>query len=112
MKTHTIIGLWASALLLAPPAARAAAAAENWTQACASCHGADGAGQTKMGRKLGAKDLRDAAYQKTFNDDQLFGNLKAGETWPDGKVKMKPFADKLSDAEIKALVGYVRSLAK
>jgi mono/diheme cytochrome c family protein len=29
-----------------------------------------------------------------------------------GKDKMKPFKDKLSDEEIKALVAYVRSLKK
>jgi mono/diheme cytochrome c family protein len=65
-----------------------------------------------MGRRLGVKDLTDAAYQKSFTDDQLFDHLKAGETGPDGKVKMKPYGDKFSDDEIKALVGYVRSLAK
>ena len=112
MKTQYMIGLAASALLLASPAARAATGAENWTQACATCHGADGAGHTKIGKRLGVKDLTDAAYQKTFTDDQLFRNLKEGETGSDGKVKMKPFADKLPDDDIKALVGYVRTLAK
>jgi mono/diheme cytochrome c family protein len=111
MKSPKIIGLWATALVLSSAVAHAAAA-DNWKQHCASCHGDDGAGQTKMGRKLGAKDLKDPAYQKTFTDDQLFKNLKEGETGADGKVKMKPFADKLSDDDIKALVGYVRSLAK
>ena len=111
MKSPTIIGLLASALIIASPAARAAAA-DNWTQHCASCHGDDGAGQTKMGRKLGAKDLTDPAYQKTFTDKQLFKNLKDGETDADGKVKMKPFGEKLKDDEIKDLVGFVRSLAK
>jgi cytochrome c553 len=112
MKSLTIIGLGASLLIVASPAARAAAAADNWKQSCASCHGQDGTGQTKMGHKLGVKDLTDAAYQKTFTDDQLFTNLKAGETGADGKVKMKPFGDKLADDDIKALVGFVRSLSK
>jgi cytochrome c553 len=111
MKILVIIGLGASALLLSSPAARAAAP-DSWKAHCASCHGDDGAGQTKMGRKLGVKDLTDGAYQKTFTDDQLFRNLKEGETGSDGKVKMKPFADKLPDDDIKALVGYVRTLAK
>lgn len=111
MKPLTIIGLGASALLLIAPAARAAGA-DSWKEHCASCHGQDGTGQTKMGHKLGVKDLTDAAYQKTFTDDQLLKNLKEGETGPDGKVKMKPFADKLSDDDIKGLVGYVRTLSK
>lgn len=113
MGKSTTLALWASAmLLLAPQASRAAAAADNWKQDCASCHGDDGSARTKMGRKLSLKDLTDAAYQKTFTDDQLFEHLKAGETGTDGKVKMKPYGDRLSDDEIKALVGFVRSLAK
>jgi mono/diheme cytochrome c family protein len=106
-----MIGIGASALLIAAPAARAAAA-DSWKQHCASCHGADGTGQTKVGRRLGVKDLTDAAYQKSFTDDQLAKNLKDGETGADGKVKMKPFADKLADDDIKALVAYVRAMSK
>ena len=111
MKSLNIIGIGATALLIASPAARAAAA-DNWKQHCASCHGADGTGQTKMGHKLGVKDLTDAANQKGFTDDQLFKSLKAGESDADGKVKMKPFGEKLSDDDIKALVAYVRTLSK
>lgn len=112
MKRLSAILLLASVLPMSCPALRAAAASENWTQYCATCHGENGAGQTKMGRRTGAKDLTDADYQKTFTDDQLFKNLKAGETGPDGKVKMKPYGDQLSDGDIRALVGFVRSLAK
>jgi len=110
MKPMTVAGL--ATLMLAATAARGANAAENWTQSCASCHGQDGAGKTKIGRKVGAKDLADAAYQKSFTDAQLFDHLKAGETDADGKSKMKPFGDKLSDDDLKAVVAYVRSLAK
>ena len=111
MKSLAIIGIGAAALIMTSLAARAAAP-DSWKQHCASCHGEDGAGQTKMGKKLGVKDLADPAYQRSFTDDQLFKNLKAGETGADGKVKMKAFGDKLSDDDIKALVGYVRSLSK
>src|ERR1035437_4859955 len=38
-------------------AASAAEPKETWTASCARCHGADGKGQTAMGRKLGAKAL-------------------------------------------------------
>lgn len=112
MKTPTALALCASTLLLASPAMFAGTASENWTQSCASCHGADGVGLTKMGKKLGVKDLTDSAYQKSFTDAQLFDHLKSGETGTDGKVKMKAFGEKFSDDDIKALVGYVRSLSK
>ena len=101
-----------SVLLFAATAARAADAAENYAANCASCHGKDGAGHTKIGKKLGLKDLASADYQKSFSDDKLFAELKDGMKDSDGKVKMRPFADKLADADLKALVAYVRSLQK
>lgn len=89
----------------------AADAGANWTQHCASCHGKDGSGSTMMGKKLSVKDYRDAAVQGTFTDAEAVKAIKEGVK-KDGKEKMKPFADKLSDADIKALVAYVRSLKK
>jgi cytochrome c6 len=109
MKTIASI---AAALTVAACAAYAAEPADNWTHLCASCHGKDGAGHTKAGKKLEVKDLTDGAYQKTFKDDDAFGALKNGMKGADGTEKMKPFADKLSDDEIKALVAYVRTLGK
>jgi mono/diheme cytochrome c family protein len=102
----------AIALAIWIPAARPATPAENWTKLCASCHGKDGAGHTKAGKKLGVKDLTAADHQKTFSDDDAFNSLKNGLKGDDGSSKMKPFADKLSDDDIKAIVAYVRTLAK
>ena len=85
---------------------------ENWTKHCASCHGKDGKGQTKAGRAADVKDLTDAKYQATFTDEQMFKQIKEGMKDAKGKEKMKPFADKLSDDEIKALVAFVRGLKK
>jgi cytochrome c553 len=110
MKKLTVTAI--TALLLIGPSALAATASENWTHHCASCHGADGAGKTKMGKKSGAKDLTSAEYQKSFTDDQLLAHLKAGEKDADGNVKMKSYADSMSDDELKGLLGFVRSLAK
>ncbi|MBM3853789.1 MAG: cytochrome c, partial [Verrucomicrobia bacterium] len=39
----------------------AADVAGNWNEHCSKCHGADGKGQTKMGKKLGLRDLTDPA---------------------------------------------------
>ena len=41
----------------------AAPAGENWENHCAKCHGADGKGQTKVGKKLNLKDYTDAKVQ-------------------------------------------------
>ena len=64
-----------------------------------------------MGKKLAVKDYRDAKVQAAFSDADVASAIKDGVK-ESGKEKMKPFGDKLSDADIKALVAYVRSLKK
>lgn len=83
----------------------------NWEKHCAKCHGADGKGQTKMGRQAGAKDYTDPKVQAEIKDESAFKAIKEGLK-VNGKEAMKPSADKLSDDEIKALIEQVRSFAK
>jgi cytochrome c6 len=78
-------------------------AAALWAQHCASCHGKDGSGSTAMGKKLGVKD---------YTKDQGFSDAEAANVIKNGKGKMKGYKDKMSDADVKALVAYVRSLKK
>jgi len=105
-----VIPTIAAALLAgAAPRLAAADAKDNWTKNCASCHGPDGTGHTKAGRMAQVKDMTDAKYQATFTDEQAAKQIKEGFKDPTGKEKMKSFADKFSDDEIKDLVQYVRS---
>lgn len=92
-------------------AVRAADAKENFEKNCLKCHGADGKGETTMGKKLQIKDLSSATVQATFTDDQAAKAIKEGVKDGD-KVKMKGFGDDLSADDIKALVTYVRGLKK
>ncbi len=89
-------------------AARADAPA-TWTTNCASCHGKDGKGSTMMGRKLGIGDLTDPKVQAGFTDADATKDIKEGVK-VDGKEVMKPYGSKLSDAQVKELVAYIRSL--
>jgi mono/diheme cytochrome c family protein len=89
----------------------AADAAANWSQHCASCHGKDGSGNTMMGKKLGVKDYHDAKVQAAFSDAEAERAIKEGVK-TNGKETMKPFGSKLSEADIKALVAYIRSFKK
>src|SRR5262245_33355657 len=70
---------------------------------CTKCHGPDGKGDTKMGKKSGCKDYTDAKVQTELKDDVAFKAIKEGLKDKEGKVLMKP-AEGLSDDEIKALV--------
>lgn len=109
MKKTIVIGLalgLASAL-----SASAADAKENYTQSCAKCHGADGKGDTKMGKRLGIKDYTDAKVQADLKDDAAIKAIKEGLKDKDGKTLMKP-AEGLSDDDIKGLVTYMRTFKK
>lgn len=97
--------------LTAGLSAKAADAKENWDSLCAKCHGADGKGDTMIGKKFGCKDFTDAKVQADLKDDVATKAVKEGLKSDEGKTLMKPF-DQLSDDEIKALVAYVRGLKK
>jgi cytochrome c553 len=98
-------------LAAAGMSARAADVKENWKTHCVKCHGEDGKGETKMGKKAGCKDLTDAKVQGELKDDKAFKGIKEGIKDGD-KTLMKAYADLLSDDEIKALIAHVRTLKK
>ena len=108
MKTSLLIISLALAL---PFSLQAADARAIWNSNCVQCHGKTGKADTKMGMKVGAKDLTDPKVQASFTDAQAAKSIKEGMK-ENGKTVMKAFGDKLSDADIKALVAYVRSLKK
>jgi cytochrome c6 len=99
----------AGALIAAGAAfALAAPVAENWENHCAKCHGADGKGQTKVGKKLQLLDYTKAADQAKFTDAEAIKATAEGVKDKAGKERMKGYKDELSAQEIKDLVGYVR----
>jgi cytochrome c6 len=100
----------AAVLTAAVVTASAADVKENWEKSCSKCHGPDGKGDTKMGKKLEIKDFTDATYQAAMKDDAMLKAIKEGVK--DGeKVRMKAI-EGLSDDEMKALVKYVRDFKK
>ncbi|MBC8097084.1 MAG: cytochrome c [Akkermansiaceae bacterium] len=78
---------------------------------CTKCHGADGKGETKMGKKLGAKDYSDPKVQAAITDEAGFKAIKEGFKSKEDKVLMKP-SEGVSDADIKAVVAYLRTFKK
>jgi len=94
-----------AAALFAATASMHAQAPANFTAKCQMCHGATGLGDTPAGKAMGTKSFKLPEVVKE-SDADLSGIIKSG------KGKMPSFNGKLKDAEITALVGYIRTLQK
>ena len=72
---------------------------------CASCHGAEGKGDTAMGKSMKLKDLASEDVQK-MSDADLTTIVEKG------KKPMPGYEGKLTKDQITEVVKYVRSLKK
>src|ERR1700692_3312228 len=103
MKTR-LIGIVATLLLvLALPAFAASDGAALYKAKCATCHGADGSGQTPVGKSMKLRDLRAAEVQKQTD-------LELTKVISGGKGKMPPFGKSLSESDIAAGISFLRTL--
>ena len=105
------IALTIGLALAAASAAWAADVKENWEKNCMKCHGADGKGNTKMGKQSGVKDYTDPKVQEEMKDENATKAIKEGIV-EKGKKKMDPYKDKFSEEEIKALIAHMRAFKK
>jgi cytochrome c553 len=110
MKKIIILAVAAS-FAAAALTASADGAKDNWDKLCAKCHGADGKGQTNIGKRLGVKDYSDLQVQTALKDDAAVKAIKEGLKDKDGKLLMKPTTG-LSDDEVNGLVAYMRTFKK
>ena len=69
---------------------------------CQSCHGSAGIPNAGIAKAMGVKPANDPEYKKTSEADMI-------AAVKNGKGKMKPYAGKLTDAQIKDAVGFFRS---
>ena len=72
---------------------------------CAMCHGADGKGETPMGKKLNIRDFSSPEVQKQ-TDAELTTIISKG------KGKMPPFEGKLTTEQIGQVLAHIRELGK
>jgi cytochrome c6 len=72
---------------------------------CAACHGADGTGNTAVGKSMKIRDFHSTDVQKQ-TDAQLT------EIITTGKGAMPSYKGKLTDDQIKQLVAHIRDLGK
>jgi cytochrome c6 len=96
---------FAALLFVLATVARADDAAALFKAKCAACHGPDGKGDTGAGKALKVRDLASDGVQKQ-TDAQLI------DITTNGKGKMPAYKGKITDDQIKQLVGYIRDLAK
>ncbi|MEK6374899.1 MAG: cytochrome c [Acidobacteriota bacterium] len=96
----------AAALLILPALAARAddPGAALYKAKCASCHGADGGGNTPVGKSLKLRDL-------SLSDVQKLSDAELTKIIADGKGKMPAYAKKLTADQIKALVETIRAMA-
>jgi mono/diheme cytochrome c family protein len=85
---------------------------------CAGCHGDDGKGQTKWGKKYKAPDFTSAKFQNESKDSEFLETIqkgvvkkvkddKTGEVKP--KKIMPGWSEKLTADQMNDLVAYVRT---
>ncbi|MCY0998511.1 c-type cytochrome [Myxococcus sp. MISCRS1] len=94
-------------LCLAPAAHAADDVVEVWKAKCKSCHGDTGKADTKMGKKESITDMSQPAWQAAQSDADIRTAIADGSP---RNTKMKAFNDKLTAAQIDALVGYIRTM--
>ena len=105
LKVITGICALAVAVMLCAPAKADEKSAALYKQKCAVCHGADGKGDTPTGKTMKVRSFTDPEVAK-MSDDELAGAIEKG------KDKMPAYGKSLKPDEIKAMLAYVRSLAK
>jgi cytochrome c6 len=80
-----------------------------YRQQCSKCHGPDGRALTSKGKFSHARDLADAKWQDEVTDERIFNSIMNGRSV---RGNMPSFGDRFSEAEINALVKFVRDLKK
>jgi mono/diheme cytochrome c family protein len=94
--------------LIFPPSV-AADGGELYQRRCSSCHGADGKGDTAIGKKKGLRPLGSPEVQ-ALTDSELASKIAEGGAEGD---RQHAFRDKgLSDEDVSEIVIFVRALAR
>ncbi len=100
------LAVFAGGIYLWNPPAKAQSAGEKVYKAkCATCHGPEGKGETPAGKATKARDFCSEEVQKE-TDEEWTAILV------NGKNKMPAYDKKLTDAEIKDVIAYIRTLCK
>lgn len=98
-----IIALLAAAM--SAPAFAQTNGATVYKEKCQMCHGADGSGNTPAGKAMKAISFKSPELTKKTSAELIAAT-------ENGKGRMPAYKGKLSDAQIKEVVAYIRTLQK
>ena len=87
------------------PALAQGSGADTYKAKCVMCHAADGSGSTPAGKAMGAIPFSSPDLVKASDADLIAATKN-------GKGKMPAYSGKLTDAQIKDVVAYIRTLQK
>ena len=106
-KMGTIVGasVLAGVGMLCVPAKSEDKSAAAYKQKCISCHGVDGKGDTPAGKAMKVRSFASPETAK-MSDQELADIIEKG------KGKMPKYGASMNSDEIKAMVAYIRTLAK
>ena len=99
------VGVLAAIGMLCVPARPDEKSAATFKQKCATCHGPDGKADTPAGKAMKVRSFASPETAK-MTDDQLAGIIEKGQG------KMPKYGASMKPDEIKAMVAYIRTLAK
>ncbi len=98
----SVLGLAAAFTL---PAVAQDSGPDTYKAKCQMCHGADGLGNTPVGKMAKIVSLKDPTVVSATDADLI-------AVVTNGKNKMPPNKGKLTDDQITAVVAYIRTLQK
>ncbi len=87
------------------PMVKAQAGADTYKSKCMMCHAADGSGNTPTGKMMKVPPFSSPDLTKASDTDLIAATKN-------GKGKMPAYNGKLTDAQIKDVIVYVRTLQK
>ncbi len=91
--------------LAVPLAARAQSGGDTFKAKCAMCHSADGTASGSMAKTLKIEPFKSPDLLKASDADLIAATTN-------GKGKMPAYSGKLTPAQIKDVVAYIRTLQK
>jgi mono/diheme cytochrome c family protein len=93
---------------------RAKAGQALFESACAACHGRTGKGDGPVAAVLTPRpgDHTDGRYMNPLSEEFLFAIIRNGGAAVQRSSKMPPAPKQITDAEVRDLIAFVRSLAR